>query len=68
MLVMEYSVKHLIGQKEYTIIILLCLMETEVLVSLISLIVMLVNYHPEMIVGTMTKILVPVMEKLGVLE
>jgi hypothetical protein len=29
---------------------------------------MLVNYHPVMIVGTMTKILVPVMEKLGVLE
>jgi hypothetical protein len=61
---MEYSVKLLIGQKEYTIIILLCLTVTEALVSPISLIVMLVNYHL-MIAMEMKKILVQATEKLG---
>tara|TARA_B100001142_G_scaffold255026_1_gene256171 strand:+ start:230 stop:433 length:204 start_codon:yes stop_codon:yes gene_type:complete len=64
MLVMEYSVKLLTGQKEYTIIILLCLTVTEALVSPISLIVMLVNYHL-MIAMEMKKILVQATEKLG---
>jgi hypothetical protein len=63
MLVTEYLVKHLIGQKEFTIIILLCSTEMVALVSLISLIVMLANYYL-MMMG-MKKILVQVMEKLG---